>query len=512
MKYFFNFNKTIVCTLISGLMFCSNVMAANESSAEIKPKSFVSEHRIEAGGKTIRYIATAGETLLRDSSGKPTAAIWATSFVKKDAKKENRPVMFVYNGGPGSAAAILQIGLLGPKIVNRPDSPKGDDGAAPYSIIDNPHSILDLTDIVFVDPVGTGFSRVLGDASNKDFWGTASDARSMGDFINNWITINQRWNSPKHILGLSYGTIRAVSTADYLSAAYGMDLNGLILMGTAIDLGGLASVDNNILAYIGYMPTMATIAHYHGKAGVGKTLEAFAKEAREFTIKEYVPALLLGEMMPAEERDKVAERFAYFTGLSKKYILQSNLRVLVPRFRKELLRDEGLTIGYSDGRYTGQEFDNAADEPVMGDPSNYRELSMYNAGYNHYLAEIGVKMDTPYKLVNYNVGKNWDWQPDMKAFTDPQRYRVARRSLVSEVASKLGSLMRKNEDLDVMVASGLYDIITPFFNTERSFANNGIVLDRVNINYYESGHKIWIDTKSREKLSNDIRQFFLSQK
>ncbi len=500
----------IVLVLTLCLSFYSHSGSMSEGRADFAAKSFVVENRVKAGGNTVRYIATSGETILRNQKDEATAAIWSTAYVKKDSAKENRPVTFVYNGGPGSAATVLHIGLLGPKIVDRQGSPKSDDGAAPYSLIDNPNSILDLTDLVFVDPVGTGFSRALGKANNADFWSMGADARSMGDFIYQWLKENQRWNAPKHILGLSYGTTRAVGVAHYLSLSHGIDMNSLVLLGPALDLAGLSSVNNNILAYIGYMPTMATVAHYHGKAGKGKSMQEFAKEAREFALKEYAPALFLGNMMSSEGKAKVVERFSYFTGLSKDYISKSNLRVLVPRFRKELLRDQGLTIGYSDGRYTGDEYDDAASDPLMGDPSMYKESGLYSAGFHHYMTQLGVDMPFTYKIWNSNVGKDWDWRPDVAAYSDPQRYRVAKRSGIIEVSSKLATIMRRNSDLKVFAASGMYDVITPFFDTERAFSNNGIVLDRIDLNYYLSGHRLWADNAARAALLSDIRDFYQS--
>ncbi|MFC3123192.1 S10 family peptidase [Agaribacter flavus] len=484
---------------------CATVETGNDA------KSFTKEAKIQVGGKTLRYVSTAAETILRDGEGNPIASIWSVAYTKPDAKKENRPVTFIYNGGPGASSSVLHIGLLGPKIVRREGAPNSDDGAAPYALIDNPNSILDLTDLVFVDPVGTGYSHALGDKSNQDFWSVGADARSMGDFIRQWIADKQRWNAPKHILGLSYGTTRAVGVAHYLHTAHGIDMNSLLLLGPALDLGGLSSVDNNLLAYIGYLPSMATVAHYHGKAGQGKPLGAFAKEAREFALNDYAGALFKGNMMSDEERSRVIKQFADFTGLEESYVSAANLRVLVPRFRKELLRKEGLTIGYSDGRYTGDEFDDTASDPLSGDPSMYKESGMYAAGFHHYMTQLGVTMPMPYKLWNSQVGKDWDWRPDVKAYADPQRYRVAKRANIIEVASKLGTLMRRNEALEVFAASGLYDIVTPFFDTERTFANHGIIQDRVALKYYESGHRLWADIKSWEALSADIRQFYLDK-
>ncbi|MBJ2136629.1 peptidase S10 [Paraglaciecola chathamensis] len=493
--------------LMSVAIHCHGA-TAQQNDSNVSPKVFTSEHKVKIAGTSLSYTAIAGETWLKDEQGLPTAAIWSTSYVKKGKSKRARPVTFIFNGGPGASSMGLHIGLLGPKIVELPDLVNGDDGVAPYNLIDNPNSLLAVSDLVFVDPVGTGFSHVIGKGKNQDFWSMGGDTQSMADFIHQWITDNQRWNSPKHILGLSYGTTRAVDVAYFLSAHYGMDVNSLMLLGSALEMAALSPVDNNFMAYFSFVPTMAAVAHFHGKAGQGKTLAEFTAEAETFVINELMPALIMGSRLSKEQKNQVAQRYADFTGLSRDYILKSNLKILIPNYRKELLRDQGLTLGRGDGRITGMEYNNAADSPLIGDPVDYKSSGIYGASFYQYLSTLGVEMDRKYNVWNTQVGKYWDWSPDIKAYSNPQRYRVAKRVGIIEVGSKLGKLMRWNTDLDVFVASGWYDLVTPLFDTKRTFSSNGIVPERVNIHHYSSGHRLWLDVPTQSELLNDLTNFY----
>ena len=244
-----------------------------------EPAQFISEHRIEAGGRSVLFTATAGETLLRDDSGNPIAAIWSVAYTASNAERD-RPVVFVFSGGPGAAALGLHIGFLGPKLVPHSSSASNNGSVTSFELIDNPHSLFDIADFIFVDPVGTGFSRAIGDAENKDFWSMAADTASMADFIRIWITENQRSNSPKYILGLSYGTPRAVTIAHRLSQSSSqVAFNGLMLLGPALDFIGLDPIVGNPISYISFIPTQAAIAHYHGKVGRGVPLEEFLSQA-----------------------------------------------------------------------------------------------------------------------------------------------------------------------------------------------------------------------------------------
>lgn len=467
-----------------------------------EPMSFISQHEGLFGGKNIKYKAIAEETYLKNESGETLASIWSVSYLREelaDAKK--RPVTFVFNGGPGSASVWLHMGMFGPHIVKVDSEAKKDDGAAPYEVIPNPEGLLDISDFVFIDPVGTGYSRVLGKGKVEDYWGLNEDASSIAKFIRQWVTENNRWLSPKYIAGESFGTTRAVALAKSLEAGgQDMALNGLILISQALDYDGSTSIHYNITSYITYLPGMAATAWYHKKAGQGKSLEAFVEECRKFTYNEYAPALYKGSLLTREEEEAIAARLAYFIGLDKSYILKSNLRILVPRFQKQLLADKGLALGRLDARYMGDEYDDVAEDPHLGDAASYQIGSAYTAALNHFLSKtLNVKMDRPYLTSNGEIGRKWRW----RTVADGQYWEP----MPVNVAPFLGDLMRRNTSLKVLVASGYYDMITPFFDAEYTFARNGIVRDRVIMQYYEGGHMMYNHEPDRIKLAKDIRTF-----
>lgn len=477
-------------------------LLAQDSSKVASPKMFVTEHQGTFGGQSISYTATAKEMQLKDSKGNPMASIWSVAYtVKQPSNAGPRPVTFIFNGGPGSASVWLHMGLFGPKLVQVPSDADQDDGAAPFIMQDNPVGLLDKTDLVFIDPVGTGYSQVLGKGKEEDYWGLKEDANSIAQFVRQWITEKQRWQSPKYLAGESFGTMRAVAVAEVLEeGGQNMALNGLILISQALDYAGSTSVNDNITSYLTYLPSMAATAWYHKKAGQGKSLEAFVEESRQFTYNEYAPALYKGYLLSAAERDQIAEKLAYFMGLDKAYILRSNLRILVPRFQKQLLADQGLSIGRLDGRYRAEESDETADRPTLGDPASYQIGAAYTAALNHYLAAyLKVKMNRPYLTSNSKIGKKWRWRtvPD-GSYWEPSAVNVSR---------SLGNTMRRNSAMRVLVANGYYDLITPFFDAEYTFARNGIVQNRVELKYYEGGHMMYNRKEDLLKLAADIRAF-----
>ncbi|MFS4469031.1 S10 family peptidase [Maribacter sp. 2210JD10-5] len=495
-------NYIFLVLLLSGV-FTVAQDKKEEAPKPIPPaKSFVTYYQGTFGGKSIPYTATAKETYLTNMKGDSVASFWSVSYVKKtDGNSAKRSVTFIFNGGPGSASVWLHMGLFGPQLVQVDTDAKKDDGAAPYTLKKNENGLLDLTDMVFIDPVGTGYSRVIGKGKEKDYWGLMEDAKSVSQFIRTWITQNKRWMSPKYLAGESFGTTRAAEVAKQLEGnGQNMALNGLILISQALDYAGSTSTHHNVTSYITYLPSMAATAWYHKKAGQGKTLEAFVEECRDFTYNQYVPALYKGNGINTAERNEIAEKLAYFTGLKKNYILQSDLRVLMPRFQKQLLYDKGLTIGRLDGRFMGDEYDDVADRPTLGDPASYQIGAAYTAALNHYYASVlKVEMDRPYLTSNSKIGQKWRWRtvPD-ESYWEPTPVNTA---------GSLGEAMRRNTAMKVLVASGYYDLITPFFDAEYTFARNGIVKDRVKMTYYEGGHMMYTHQPDLIKLSSDIREF-----
>ncbi len=491
---------TLTCCFF---LFFSFAQEEDKKEVPIPPaQTFITQHQISNGGKLVSYTATAAEHYLRDEKDLPVASIWAISYTKTGvADPSKRPVTFVFNGGPGSASVWLHMGLLGPQLVKVPSDANTDDGAAPYQMMTNEQGVLDLTDLVFIDPVGTGYSRVLGKGKVADYWGLKEDATSIAKFMRQWVTENNRWFSPKYIAGESFGTTRAAAVANALEGdGQDMALNGLILISQALDYEGSTSIHDNITSYLTYLPSMAATAWYHKKAGQGKSLQDFVEESRMFTYNTYAPALYKGNLLSLSEKESIAEKLAYFTGLDKAYILKSNLRVLIPRFQKQLLAEKGLAIGRLDGRFMGDEADDVAEGPHLGDPASYQISSAYTAALNHYLANtLKVKMDRPYLTDNDAIGEKWRWRtvPDDK-YWEPMPVNTARL---------LGDTMRRNTAMKVMVASGYYDLICPFFDAEYTFNRHGIVTERVSFKYFEAGHMMYTHTPDYEQLSKDIRAF-----
>lgn len=463
-------------------------------------RRFVSQHEGKFGGQSLRYTATAQETYLTDDKGEPMAAIWSVAYTRDGVEAGKRPVTFVFNGGPGSASVWLHLGLLGPTRVQVASEADADDGAAPYRLLDNGASPLDLTDLVFIDPVGTGYSRTVGAGKPEDYLSLTGDIASMADFIRRWVTANRRWNAPKFIIGESYGTTRAAALSDaLLDDGQGLALNGLVLISQALDYEGSTSTPDNLISLATYLPAMALTARYHGKANRDKSLEQVAEEARAFATDTYLPALFKGGRLPAAEREAVATRLAALLGLDKEYVLRSDLRVTVARFRKELLRDRGLAIGQLDGRYAIDDPDRVADSPVLDDAAGEAIDSAYTAALNSLFGgPLRVEMDRPY-LTGGAVGKSWDWRPvPAGEGWEPSYVNTARR---------LAHAMRRNTGMRVMVANGYYDLITPFFDAERTFAAHDIPAERVGMSYYEAGHMMYLRDADRDRLLSDIRAF-----
>lgn len=447
------------------------------------------------GGQRVAYKATIADTILSDDAGKAEAVIVTTSYVKTPADPA-RPVFFIYNGGPGSGSVWLQMGAFGPKRVAIPGDAR-DDGAPPYPLLDNPDSLLDVADLVFIDPPGTGFSHLTQGTDPKKYYGLRQDARAVATVIRRWINDNGRWNSPKFLGGESYGTTRTAMVADELEGSTYNDvgLNGLILISTILDFGIEDTTPGNELAYVVTLPNMATAAHYHGKVE-GTSVASVAEEARRFALGPFASALLKGQHLPAEERAEVRRELARLTGLSETYLDQADLRVTDQRFYKELLRDRGLTVGRLDSRYTGRDYDSAGETPD-NDPSFYGIDAGYTAAINSWAREtLGYRTDREYQSIGREPGRNWDWSLDGSG-----------RGAYLNVAPLIGRALRQNSQLRLFNAQGWYDFATPFFGAEYSLKRTGIPQDRITWKYYDAGHMMYIRDEDRAKLSADIRAF-----
>ena len=471
-----------------------------------EPTSFVTEHEGRFGGKSIEYRISAGETYLRDKDGEPKASIFTFAYTKVNVDAgEVRPVTFLWNGGPGSASTLLHMGIYGPKRISVPSNAEHS-GAPPYPVLAAPETILDVTDLVFVDPVGTGFSRALGEHESKEFWGLKEDAMSMAEFIRTWVTDNGRWNSPRFLLGESYGTTRAAGVANILESEFMMSLNGIIFVSQALDFqGSTPYIRDNIIAHITYLPTMSAAAWYHNKVNPRpKNLESFLDQSRAFATDELLPALFKGNTLDDKTRTYIRDRLAYFTGLSPEYIERANLRVQGRRFAKELLREDGLAIGLLDARYIADEIDDLNADPA-GDAAGYAIDSAYKAALMEYMHDdLGVKWDRLYLFpANEELSGNWRYrtEPDGKSY-EPMFVNTAR---------DLASALRLNPASKVLVASGYYDLITPFFDAEFTLNRHDIRSDRIIYKYYGGGHMMYVNEPSRTSLLQDTRVFIQQQ-
>ncbi|HEU4778449.1 MAG TPA: hypothetical protein VFS58_01065 [Steroidobacteraceae bacterium] len=473
------------------------------------PRAFATAHELTIGGQRLRYRAIAGELDVSDAQGKPVARIFSTTYLRGGmADTKHRPVTFAFNGGPGSASIWLHLGVLGPKRVVVPGN-AGDDGAGPIDIVANPHTPLDVTDIVLIDPVGTGYSRAINGHADKEFWGIGQDADLLANFVRLWLTKHKRWDSPKYLCGESYGTTRAAAMTRALAQeeSGSTALNGVILISAALDFQGLRSMAHNGKVSQSYLPSYAATAWYHRRIPDGPDLTTLLEEAREFALTEYAIALAKGQRLRTEERTRIRRRLAYFTGLSEAYLDAVDLDVQPLRYMKELLRTQGQTIGRLDSRYTGRDFDSGG-ERFDADPSGYGFGAAYSAAALHYLShDLQVDMGaTRYVLLNRSgIKPEWDWK-----VPDAERWSLGLNPewpIYVNVAPFIGDEMRRNSQFRVLLAMGYYDLTTPFFAVENSMYQTGMNPDRVTFAYYEAGHMMYVHEPSLAKLAGDIRAF-----
>ena len=478
----------------------------NETAEIPEPTRFISEHSNRFNDNRIDYQAVAGETYIRDIEGEPKASIFSFAYIKTNLEEgEVRPVTFIWNGGPGSASIWLHMGSYGPKRIVVP-SDADHAGLPPYPIIEAPETILDVSDLVFIDPVGTGFSRALGRYEGKDFWGLNEDADSMALFIQTWISEHNRWNSPKFLLGESFGTTRAAAVAKLMEDDMNISLNGILFVSQALDYqGSTPYVRDNIVSYITYVPTMAATALYHGRVEPPpESQEVFLQQAREFAVNEYLPALFKGNAIEPDEYRTVLNRLAYFTGLSAAYIDRANLRVQGTRFAKELLRDQGLAVGRSDSRYTQDQIDDLAAENSR-DPASDGISAAYKAALMTYIrSDLGVDWNRDYLApADPNLNSNWRW----RTVPDGSSWEPA----YVNTAHDLSEALRINPALKVFVASGYFDLTTPFFDAEYTLNRHDIRADQIEYEFYQGGHMMYVNEPSRIQLLEDTRKFILSQ-
>jgi len=478
---------------------------------EIPPPHFEeevaeTEHEALIGGETVRYRAAAGRMLLREEDNKRKASFFYVAYTRNEegADPAGRPIVFCFNGGPGSSSVWLHLGAFGPRRVEMTDD--GMPFPPPGRLVDNAESLLDVADLVFVDPVGTGFSRAIPGDEAKQFHHFTRDIETVGEFIRIYLTRHGRWGSPKFIAGESYGTTRAAGLGGHLYNRHGMALNGLILVSSILNFQ-TAGFDRktytfergNDLPYSVFLPTYAASAWYHGRLGErlqGLPLRVVLDEVEEFAAGEYTLALFQGDSLEPERADAVAERLAEYTGLPVEYVKAYRLRIEILRFCKELLRADGRTIGRIDARYTGTDRFRAGDA-MESDPSIDAVLGAYTSALNDYVRrELEYDSELPYEVMSERVWENWDYEDFKNAHVD--------------VSETLRETMSRNPFMRVFVANGYYDLATPHFATEYTFDHLGLdpsLRENVQMAYYDAGHMMYVHAESRRKLAGDLRAF-----
>ncbi len=478
---------------------------AGYANAPVEEKEARSRGSVTLDGRAWPYTATAGTVTIRDTEGKPTASLFYTAYAadagRQGGGRSRRPVTFFYNGGPGSPTFWLRMGSFGPVRLRtaNPEFIK----PAPYDIGANPDSLLDKTDMVFIDAVGTGYSRPLGDAKPAQFYGVDEDADAFAKAILRWVTKNGRWNSPKFLFGESYGTTRSGALA-YQLQDRGMALNGVVLLSSIMNYGSRQPGLDQV--YIDYLPSYATTAWYHHKL-VDPPADAatIAVEARAFALGPYASALAKGQAIGEAEEEAVAQRMSRLTGLSADFIKRADLRVVLPRFQKELLRDRRQTVGRFDSRYTGVDADAAGDSPET-DASSDAISGAFIASFQDYLAhDLGYRTDLPYRLsASEAAGWTWNW-----AHRSPARGGGLQTS--PNTAIDLAAAMRANPYLKVLSLNGWYDMATPFFGTETDLGH--MMLERgrqpnLSFRYYPAGHMVYLNPEALHQMKRDLAGWY----
>ena len=482
--------------------------AVDEKPAPIPAETnSATDHELSLDGKTVRYTANAGTLLVDGDDEKPYGSVFYVAYTLRGVSDlRTRPVTFLYNGGPGSASFWLHMGSIGPVRVLTA-SPEAT-GSGPYQVVPNQYSLLDKTDLVFVDAVGTGYSRPVGKATMKNFAGTDQDVQAFSRFIQRYVSVNHRWNSPKFLFGESYGTTRSAALVDALETT-GMSFNGVVLMSTILNYFTLAPGSDAI--FIGNLPSYAAIAwHFEKVAHQGREEKAFLDEVRAFARGPYAEALALGHNLPPEQVDAIAAKLAGYTGLSAPYIKEANLRVSPSRFRKELLRDQRIILGRYDARFEGTDVDAAGETPGY-DPSGTGIMGVFVSALHDYLdRELKYTTKETYLPRAATALQDWDHthRPPGAAGPVPSQAPPLRDAYV---AADLADAIRKNPRLRVLAANGLFDLATPFFITEYDLARMQLepkLRGNIEFTYYHSGHMIYLNVDALKQLKSDLAGFY----
>jgi carboxypeptidase C (cathepsin A) len=455
------------------------------------------KHEIAVNGITIPYTATAGTLVLKKEDGKPWASMFYVAYTRDDTPElSKRPLTFSFNGGPGSSSVWLHLGALGPKRVEM--GANGEPPAPPYRLVDNQDTALEFTDLVFIDPVTTGFSREAPGESAAQFHGFDGDLKSVAEFIRLYSVRAERWASPKFLAGESYGTTRAAALSQYLIRNDGIYLNGIVLISSVLNFETISFAPGHDLPYELYLPSYTSTAWYHKKLpnDLQSSLEKAIGEARRFAGGEYAAAMMKGDKLTSQERAEIAKQLARFTGLSTAFVEESNLRVPPWRFEKELLRGERRTLGRYDSRLEGEDADAAGDRPGY-DPSYASVQGAYTATFNDYVrTQLKYESDLTYEILTDKVNP-WSYKEFENRYVD--------------VADMLRDAMTQNHNLNVVIANGYYDLATPFFATEYTVSHLGLepnLASHVSLTYCEAGHMLYTRQSCLDNLRTTMADFY----
>lgn len=468
-----------------------------------RPEQSVTRHSVVISGATVNYTATAGTLVLKNEKDEPWASMGYTAYVRRDAgSSSRRPITFAYNGGPGSSSVWLHMGALGPRRIVTADA--GPTPPPPYQVVDNAYSLLDKTDLVMIDPVGTGYSKAVGEAKDKDFWGVDPDIQSVSRFIKQYVGDNGRWNSPKYLLGESYGTTRSAGIVDNLQTAEGMSFNGVILVSVALDLQAIFAFPGNDRPYPLFLPTYAATSWYHKVLpSPPKDLEPFLDEVRRYALGPYADALMKGDALADAERRAVAEKLHQYTGLSVEYIEKANLRVPEGQFTQELLREHHETVGRLDARFTGVSLDRLSKEADY-DPQEAAIAAAFTAAFlNYYNEELKFGQGKNYEIESGQIWRFWEWKHKTPGAPFPLPG-------LPNTGLDLAHALAYNPNLRVLILNGTYDLATPFLATEYMVSHLGLerkLQPHIQMKYYPAGHMMYVQEQSLKAFKADVAAF-----
>ena len=493
----------VALLLFGGAGIAGAAEAPKAADSAIDYPDSITQHAVVLGGKTLPYTAHAGTITLYDDKSVATARVFYTAFTLDGADPVTRPVTFLYNGGPGSSTMWLRMGSFGPvRLLSASAAPSG---PPPYRLIDNPYSLLDKTDMVFIDMPDSGFGRILG-GKEKDFFGVDQDVAAFAQFVQTYVSANGRWNSPKFLFGESYGTARSAALADSL-LQQGVALNGVVLQSSFLNwrlgYGAGDPIAAGDWGYVLWLPTEAATAWYYGRvADRTENLAAFLSGVKRFALGEYLDALYKGDLLGEGERRDVVRKLSAFLGLSPQYVALSNIRVPYQKFQHELLRDRGLVVGRIDGRYATADTDDASYLGPAWDPTDSSIDAPYTAAVNQYI-RVNLKYDPPiayrpniYAII-YAGDSTWDFSHG--------------GIFPANMTPDLADAMTQNPSLRIFSANGYYDFATPFFGTEYALRHlnvNPRLQANISYGYYETGHMMYFTDAALARYHDDLERWY----